>query len=588
MKISIIGVAALLLLTACGQKHKAVDDPTPPGVNFLQENLPSIKVSKGDPASAGAALEAMGLAATGAGRVSFASQEVNGDSAIFKTIILKAAAPSANEDFYGGATDLDFDPKVSGLFLSGAETVKADRLEVQGLRVENGAPMFGRMVLSGVTFEKTRTAPTDAFAAYEFDENGEMIEVQPDPADKAPAPKIQTRGKLGTVELVNPSPEMAAWVASLFAKGEPKPMPEGAAFAFDRWAVDDLRATTAEDGADTVVLVKRLEILDLHKERSARTLLSGLSIDSEGEAGADRVRIALKRFDLRGSKQTSASLPTAGDAEGAIMGVIGLANTNPIDPGFERLEIEGFDFNADGLSMALPQLVSKVGRDKQGQAVKFVVEPYALTLKSSESGGAGDLANQLAPLGFETLEIKGANDSVYDPQTDLLTIIKGNNFFEIKDGFRLDFSAKYEGTKAAFADAGADTFNASPMNSPVRDTMRLHRLEIALNDDGMVDRALNLMATKEGVDPAEFRKDVRQKLQGFAAMSMMAGFGDGEKSGQAQIVNELVGAVGSFIQKPKTLTIKLEPKTPIEASQLEAMNLDGLNKRDLGFSASNK
>ena len=59
------------------------------------------------------------------------------------------------------------------------------------LAMQEGAPSFSRILLSDMTF-----VPTDPEAA----ENGS--------------------GKIGSIELVNPSPETAGWVASLFSEDE--------------------------------------------------------------------------------------------------------------------------------------------------------------------------------------------------------------------------------------------------------------------------------------------------------------------------------------------------------------------------------
>ncbi len=590
MKFVLTSVAALILLTACGQKGKAVDDPTPPGVQFLQANLPTIKVQNGDPATAPAALDALSLTGKGKARIDFASKEVNGDTAIFKNVVLKPfIAPTADEktdaDIFEDwpeakkTTDVDLDPKESGFFLVEGTELRAERLELQGLAMDKGEPRFSRLVMSGVTFESKEDETTTPSSQWD--------DLAMDPAstgETSPEPKtvtITTKGKIGAIELVNPSREVALWVAGLFGQGTPKPMPEGAAFAFDRWAVDNIRVTTAGGDEDSVFLVKRVEILDLEKERAARTYLEGLSIETEGKTPADAVSVSLKRFDLRASRTTRFGLGMNPEAEGAIMDVVDLSQNDPVDPGFELMNLQGFKLKADGVKVDVDQLTSKVGRDPQGRAVKFVTEPYKIIVETGESTGESGLANQIAPLGFDKLVISGAGDQVYDPTTDLTTVIKGRNFFEVENGFRLDFSAKYEGAKAAHEAGQNAAFNPTGMGAGL-DTMTLHRAEISLKDHGLVDRALNYMATQEGQDPVQFRKDIKSKL------NMMAlGFGlTGEKSG---VMGELVPAVSSFIQKPKTLTIKMEPKTPVSGAQFENfMEPETFDKKALGFSATNR
>ena len=42
-----------------------------------------------------------------------------------------------------------------------------------------------------------------------------------------------------------------------------------------------------------------------------------------------------------------------------------------------------------------------------------------------------------AMLGYEELELTGAGYQTYEPGTDLTTYVKGQNYWELKDGFRV-------------------------------------------------------------------------------------------------------------------------------------------------------
>jgi hypothetical protein len=555
MKFLLTGGAAFLLITACGQKHKALIDPTPPGVEFFEEKLPTIEVQKGDPATAEATLKTFSLAKTGTGRVRFKSKAVNGDAAIFKDVILSAARPL--EEWESAAIDLNLDPDRRGLFLIEGADLKVATLTFEGLATRAGQASFSRMTMSDVSFTQQTGGAADKKPAKLDGDEGEAP-----PA----APLSKSAGKIKTITLVNPSPEVANWVASQFGKAAPAEMPQGNAFAFDQWTVDDLRITNIEDGTESILLVNHLEVLDLELGSAAQLLLEGLSLQAADAAGTPTANIALGTFDVRRSKLvTLAQQPTrSGDAERAALDVFGLQNINPLDPGFERLQISGLSFDVEGAALKLPAFVSKVGRDPKGEAVR----------------------NQMASLGFQSLEISGAGDQVYDPATDLLTVIKGKNFFEIKDGFRLEFGASYEGTKATLGTVSVDR----PLQSAdtTLKAMRLHGAEISLKDYGLVDRMINLQATREGKDPAEYRKGIKQQLNIMSA-GLMFGGGLIDTGMDPKLVSEMTNAASSFIQKPKTLTLRFQPQTPINVgAALEAGDFKTLTKKELGFSASNK
>ena len=105
-----------------------------------------------------------------------------------------------------------------------------------------------------------------------------------------------------------------------------------------------------------------------------------------------------------------------------------------------------------------------------------------------------------------------------------------------------------------------------------------------LDDDGIVNRAINAYAAQSGEDPAA----VRSQLSGVFAMAPMVASGTGI---DPAVVTELAQALSSFVNDPKTLTISLAPKTPVKAQAFADAASDPekkLTKESLGFSAGNK
>ncbi|MBU4569457.1 MAG: hypothetical protein KJ833_10905, partial [Alphaproteobacteria bacterium] len=170
---------------------------------------------------------------------------------------------------------------------------------------------------------------------------------------------------------------------------------------------------------------------------------------------------------------------------------------------------------------------------------------------------------------------------------DIVTLVKGKNFWKLNDGFKLDLSAKYAGTKAIAAAQVAsldETADPEAMLTAMMDSLVIHNLEIGLDDDGMLDRAINAYAAQSGEDPAA----VRSQLSGMFAMAPMFASSTGI---DVAVVTELATALSSFVTEPKVLTITLAPKEPIKAQAFVDAASDPakkLTKETLGFAATNK
>ncbi|HBN94611.1 MAG TPA: hypothetical protein DD397_18765, partial [Hyphomonas sp.] len=195
------------------------------------------------------------------------------------------------------------------------------------------------------------------------------------------------------------------------------------------------------------------------------------------------------------------------------------------------------------------------------------------------------LGTQLATLGYEKLELTMASEQAYDPDADVVTLEKGKNYWELKDGFRLNFGAKYEGASAmaaAQAEQDMDSADPSAMLGEVMEKLTLHSIDLSLDDDGIVDRAFNAYAAQSGEDPQQ----LRNQTAGLLAMAPMMASGSGI---DMELATEASTALSSFITDPKTLTISLNPATPIKMSTFAEMeDPSTLTKSSLGFSASNE
>ncbi|MFN7055388.1 hypothetical protein [Hyphomonas sp.] len=475
----------------------------------------------------------MSLSSSGEGRVQYTNSNISGDKATFSNVTLSSPALSRDSGW-------DEPPVVT-----------AETLEFDGLGMFNGQANFGLMRLNNI-----RITP-------------------------APDAEDQTSGTIKYIELINPSAETAAWVASLFGQGEPADFPEGAALSFDRWAVGDVNLTVDDASGTGRFTLASFYIASLGLEKSGKVGLSDLVFTFAGEEESD-VNVRLEGFGVSGIDY--GLLLAAANSSEDPMAISSALQADPSNPGFDAISIRGFKADVAGAAIDLPRMTSAVSRDPQGRATRFKTDPFTISLAARDNPDGEELAAMLAMLGYEAMQMRIASDQAYDPETDILSLAKDANFIELVDGFRLDFGAKYAGSRAlaaasAFAETDPDAVLASVMSD-----LKFFELSLVLKDNGFFNRALNAYGTMSGEDPQQ----VRQMMVGALAFAPMFASGTGI---DAPVVTELAGALSSFVQDPKTLSIRFAPATPLTPQVLIDASADPsfkLTKETLGFSADNR
>jgi len=107
--------------------------------------------------------------------------------------------------------------------------------------------------------------------------------------------------------------------------------------------------------------------------------------------------------------------------------------------------------------------------------------------------------------------------------------------------------------------------------------LKLNGMQLRLEDDSIVDRSLKLAAEMRGGTPESIRRELKVAL---AMAPLMAGGG-----AEGEMLAELAGAFGDFVQNGGTLSIVMDPKSPIAMSDLANVKGGGTSVADLGFSA---
>lgn len=527
MKKLMFGAAGFALLAACGGGGNAT-----PEVTIAEPILKELSVRAGDPTEAANALAAMSLSNSGSGVLSFADSSTDGANATF--------------------TDLT---------ITGEDAIQAGSLVFEGLDMDGGQANFGKMSLNDITI-------TD---------EEEDVEV-----------------KLGSIELINPSPELAGWLAASL-NGQEVPFPAADKVVFDSWSMNGLSGDFADTEAEGTFGIDKIEIRDMTDLKAAKAVISGISLNGSDTSEGVDFDISLGSMSATNvdAKFVQAIQENADDEEAMMSAIMDLAYDNPMEPGYDSFKLDDLAIDVAGASFAIPTIVAGVERNAAGQAVKFVTEPYSMTLKADAAGGevGEQLLQGLSVVGYEELELKGASVTTYDPDTDIVEFAAGANYFELVDGAKFSMGGKIEGY-SSYAQEVATAFDfedlaagAEPDPMAMTNAMgklTFHNFELSIDDNSLLDRAFNAAATAQGADPAELKSQIGMGL----AMAPMMAQGSGV---DMALVTEATTALSSFINDGGTLTLKLDPDTPLSVASIMA-NPDpaAYTKDSLGFSATQK
>lgn len=492
-----------------------------------------LTVRKGDPAKAADALAAMSLSETNTGVLSFAGKTTDGASATFTDV---------------GITGAD-------------DVMSVGSLQLDGLDMDGAAATFGKLTLSNI-------------AVSVPDEEGTV--------------------NVGAIELVNPSTELAGWIAGTL-NGQEVPFPAADKIVFDSWSMSDLKGSFAEDGSDGTFGIEKIQIRDMVDLKAAKAMIGGITLDAlDADSGMDiKANLGSVTVNNLDAKFVKAIQENAGDEDAMIAAIMDVAYENPMDPGYDSIKMEDLSFDVAGASFALPELVASVKRNAAGQPTRYVTKPYTMTLKADAEGGEAGAAllEGISVIGYEELTLKGESVADYDPDKDILSFKANKNYFELVDGAKFSFGGKIEGYNA-YTKATGESFNfadlaegAEPDPAAMQQALgelTIHDIEFSIKDNSLLDRSFNAAATMNGMDPAQ--------------MKMMASMGMAMLPSQAEamgvdvaLASELSGSLSKFLSDGGTLTLKLSPETPMNIGALmESPDPSALTKDGLGFTATHK
>lgn len=522
MKHWLIGsVAAMALVAACGGGDKSDSSQS---VKVGDVKVEGLKLQAGDASKSGEALTALSLNESGAGRVNFADSSTSGAAATFNDVSIGIDADSP--------------------------TIDAGSLVFKGLDMTDAGASFSQMTLSDISVDPE-------------DEDGAL--------------------KVASLQLTNPSPELAAWVGSLMGQGEPAAFP-----ALDKLSFDGLSMGGLEFDASGIDEVDVLKVGGIDFRSMSSTGLGSMVLDGiefSGSPDGESVSFSLGSMGVAGMNEVFMGVLTSafangasgGDPEDLIEEISGLMSANPGDPGYDSFTIDALNFDAAGVAFDLPSMLGSVTRDKEGRATRSVTEPFKMSLKADPEGELGSqLAGPLSLMGYEELKLSGQSDVALDPDTDSMTYTAGKNYIALEDGFKFALDGSFSGLSEYGKVIAANPDDEAALLAALS-SLSVSKLGISFEDDSIVERGFAAAAAMTGQDAEGLKV---QATAGVAALPLLAG----QAGIDPAMAAELGGALSKFLDSSGTLEINFAPESPLTATDFE--DPTALTKDRLGFSAT--
>ncbi len=534
MRHIMIGASALAILAACGADDSP-NDKAKDAVKSVSESLeisdikvPELKFKAKDYGQTAEVLAALKLDGESNEFISFADSSTAKGGAVFKDVSIK--------------------PKDEN-----GKALIAKTMTFDGLNMTDEGPSFDRLVLSDMSLVD--------------EEEGVNLAI-------------------GDISIVEPNAAASQFFASLIQGEEPEDVAPFSEWAFDRLSLSDLTlsATPKEEDGSISATIGELSMSSLAEAVAGNTLFSDIKIDFDIQDGDMPMKGNLNLDKLSLANMQASFFDTLAEASSDPEAIAGLNEklmadyTSPIDQGYDQGVVEGLSFDVSGLSFSMPRSATKVVRDKNGVATQIVSPKTEFKLSADAEGGqiGAQLAQALAMLDYTDLEFAVEAKASYDPETQETRY--DDYVIGMKDGFELSFN----GGAFGLLDAMKGLSSGEPGEAPNMDAlsgMKFSDMEISLEDKSLLDRAFKVGAQMQGMEPAQ----LKSMATGFLAMGSM----QMNQSGvDTAIVNQVVGAITTFVEDSGTLTIKLAPEAPIAMSDFE--DPSKLTVESLGFSAETK
>jgi len=417
------------------------------------------------------------------------------------------------------------------------QAVTVEKLELSGVRMEEGAATF----------------------------------------DILKASELQTKDKdasvsVGKIMLSGPSPDMAKAITKAISEGSKiDDMSDldlnidldDEDIYFDAINIEDV-TISADEGGGTL---KQLAWGDVGDTGRGLFLLEELNLNVQ-EKNKPAVKIQLESASARGidmaafKNMSNNQKRLARGARGP-MDIFG--RSNAFAKTFDTAGFKNLDINVGTLSLRSDGGQGSANRKGDVTTIQQVLQPFIIKFTSPpEAREMKEVYDVFQILGYDEMVFTSSQTSSLNEKTGDISV--ENSYFDLQDGFRFSYNLEAKGLTDG---------NASPKEA--MDDMEIARLDLALEDKSILDRAFKVAAKKQGSSPALLRMQAKGGLMLMTAMA--------QNEQQQEMASQLSKAVNRFIDDGGTIKVGINPDTPIRASDLQNINPGNMDMGGLGFYA---
>ena len=465
-------------------------------------------------------------------------------------------------------------------------TEKSDAISWASRSGDNGTYTYSDVVFTSDDGDRTTVGTLELTNVREGANGAELDKLVAEDITIVPA-DADASGSLDIASITVVEPDMDEVRAFLASDGDVSGLPSAKAFSL----VDLDGSFSADDGSGTmdIARVAFAQPTDA-AARDGFMMMDDIAIDMSTTENGKPMAVKMNLDDLSASGLADAGI-FMGDME-ALSNMSSMGN--PMALPFKTLNLSGFDAEIDTLKIDMPS--AKATYEEKGDRIIGRSSLAPTTIGFTGAPSDSDFAQMyegLKSFGYEEIVLSAGGDSLVDLKAD--TVEASDNYFEMKDGFRLEMDYVMGGAKAmmdaqqkALADLGpapgpdADEFEQMQYSQAAMgasmaglESMTLDKATIRFDDNSIIDKGFEFAAAQQGTSA----KQLKMQTKGLLAMGTMMAQGSGI---DPEIASELITALGDFLDKPgSTLVIEADPGT---ATPL--MSLQTLDKAAMGFSAS--
>ena len=379
------------------------------------------------------------------------------------------------------------------------------------------------------------------------------------------------------LELIKPSPTLSAEIAK--------------AFSGDDDAFDDIEGNIGIGGFDmaglTIIgddgnITMDKFMFGEAKDKTGVFTLKNLKMDIQEN---EDVKINLGSIDVTGinvekykglvSESFKAGASNDKISEDAMKKI--MSSVNPYSPDYKNFSLRDLDMNVDGLTIDVDSIDGKSTAKNGITTITQNTSPIVITPPADgDNKDMLQFKEALKTMGYERLVFQTSSTSIMNEATDSVDVV--DSYFQMEDGFKLNFDYSVNGVKEMMAKAAELGTNSAIEPNPLAamemlSSMKFTKARIALEDNSIIERSFKMAASQQGGDPAMLKN---QAKAGLAFLPMMA-----KDPAQQALAMEASQALGSFLDNSGTLVIEMNPASPVDMGAITS----GAQKGDFDVSA---